>query len=169
MSISRRCLAVALMISLSAIGGSASATSKSRSGNHEEAATGYQVIKLHGKMTHFKSSRSAGKAVGVGDQVLITERLFRNGRKYGFSATMCTQVGGPVNPTPANPSTQLCTGVYSLRDGEVTWENTLATTRQGTPPPWKTAITGGTGAYANARGYILVDGTKHNYMVYLVR
>ncbi|MGV9560975.1 hypothetical protein [Streptomyces sp. NPDC003480] len=130
-------------------------------------ATRYDVIKLHGKLTHYKRSGSAGRATGVGDQVLISEKIFQNGREYGFSTVMCTQVTGPANPTPAHPATELCTGVYSLRNGQLTWQNTLVNTRPGTPPPWKTAITGGTGAYANARGYIDADGMKHNYTVYL--
>lgn len=167
MSISRRCLAVASMIVLSVIGGSTSASSRSRPQDHEEVATRYDVIKLHGKLTHYKRSGSAGRATGVGDQVLISEKIFQNGREYGFSTVMCTQVTGPANPTPAHPATELCTGVYSLRNGQLTWQNTLVNTRPGTPPPWKTAITGGTGAYANARGYIDADGMKHNYTVYL--
>ncbi|MED7828611.1 hypothetical protein [Streptomyces chiangmaiensis] len=129
----------------------------------------YEVIQLHGEMTGTKRLSKGDQATGVGNQVFITENLFRNGSKYGFSSTMCTQVGGPLNPTPKNPTTQLCSGVYSLDNGQVTWQNTLAVTRQGTPPPWKTAITGGTGAYTNARGYILVNGTKRDYTLYLVR
>ncbi|MDX3263376.1 hypothetical protein AB0N87_40320 [Streptomyces sp. NPDC093228] len=129
----------------------------------------YEVIRLHGDLTGTKRLNDGDPETGVGNKVLITEKLSRNGSKYGFSATMCTQAGGPLKPTPENPTTQLCSGVYNLDNGQVTWQNTLAVTREGVPAPWKTAITGGTGAYENARGYILVNGEKRDYTVYLVR
>ena len=176
MPISKWCLVAASMLALTAAGCPASASSSSQPrGNEKEGKRyeavqdTYEVIHLHGKMTHYKRLNNGDRATGVGSQVFITENLFRNGSKYGFSATSCTQVGGPLNPTAANPATQLCSGVFSHRNGQVTWQNTLPVSRQGTPPPWKTAITGGTGAYTHARGYILVNGTQRNYTVYLLR
>ncbi|MEV6026308.1 hypothetical protein [Streptomyces sp. NPDC052036] len=161
-------MAAAPVLALSNAGCHASASSSSQPQGNEGAGS-YEVIHLHGETTQNKRLDNGDHATGVGNQVLITEKLVRNGSKDGFSATRCTQVGGSLNPTPENPTTQLCSGVYSLGKGQVTWQNTLSVTRQGTPPPWKTAITGGTGAYENARGYVLVDGAKRDYTLYLVR
>ncbi|MGW9030748.1 hypothetical protein ACWGQ5_43150 [Streptomyces sp. NPDC055722] len=158
----------ASVLALTDIGCHASTSSISQPKSDKESGS-YDVIHLHGEMQKNKRLSNGDHTTGVGNQVLITENLMRDGRKSGFSAVMCTQVGGPLNPTQANPATQLCSGVYNLDKGQITWQNTLSVSRQGTPPPWKTAITGGTGEYTNARGYILVNGEKSDYTVYLVR
>ncbi|MDT0467267.1 hypothetical protein [Streptomyces gibsoniae] len=161
-------MAAAPVLGLSIAGCQASASPSSQSQGNEGGGS-YEVIHLHGETTQSKRIENGDHATGVGNQVLITEKLVRDGNKDGFSATRCTQVGGSLNPTPEKPNTQLCSGVYSLGNGQITWQNTLAVTSQGIPAPWKTAITGGTGTYANARGYVLVNGAARDYTVYLVR
>ncbi|MFD3440472.1 hypothetical protein ACFWU3_23535 [Streptomyces sp. NPDC058685] len=81
---------------------------------------------------------------GVGDQIIITANLFRNGVSYGTEGAVCTRVAA---------QTTLCTGTFSLPRGQVSWQH-LQTIPVGAPPSdFDLAITGGTGAYATARGH----------------
>ncbi|MGW1882548.1 hypothetical protein [Streptomyces sp. NPDC001970] len=81
---------------------------------------------------------------GIGDQIIITANLFRNGVSYGTEGAVCTRVAA---------GTTHCTGTFSLPRGQVTWQH-LHTVPTGAPPSdFEVAVTGGTGAYATARGY----------------
>jgi hypothetical protein len=75
----------------------------------------------------------------LGDQFILNDRLLAGGQQIGHDGGVCTVVdtAGELN----------CTVTFSLPDGTITSQFL------NTPPPQKTfAITGGTGAYHNARG-----------------
>jgi hypothetical protein len=51
---------------------------------------------------------------------------------------------------------QLCTWVFDLRGGSIATTGTVSSTRTG-PAPFDIAITGGTGDYTGAQGYVHVE------------
>lgn len=108
------------------------------------ARTRVQVISLTSTGTGTTMVDNGTPGPGVGDQIIITADLFRNGRSYGTEAAVCTRVA---------PATTHCTGTFSLPLGQVTWQH-LKTTPTGTPPSdFDVAVTGGTGVYRTARGH----------------
>ena len=78
-------------------------------------------------------------AIGLGDQVILSDLLLSNGQEVGRNAGVCTvtDVAGEM----------ICSVVYTFPDGQI------ATQFFNTPPPEKVfAIVGGTGRYQGARG-----------------
>src|SRR5829696_2490833 len=97
---------------------------------------------VHVRNTRAKSPR----ANAMGDQIVFTNRLGdTSGSVIGKLHVSCTTTVGARN---FSKSTLVCEGVAVLRDGALTLQ---ATTRPGIRTTTG-AVTGGTGAYANARG-----------------
>ena len=103
------------------------------------------------------TSTGAESATSQGDVVAFTTPLHapageRVGRLYW---TCITTVGART----FERSTNTCNGAFGLRDGTLTFQFNLTPTahRTGTITG---AITGGTGAYANARGVVLSESTE---------
>ncbi|MFJ3233995.1 hypothetical protein [Streptomyces sp. NPDC086787] len=90
----------------------------------------------------------------VGGQLFSTADLFRDGQPYGHEVTTC--VTSSVAPTT---HTTLCRGSYLLPDGEITWEHAQ---RGQEVFPYDVAITGGTGEYKKARGFVRIDRTEES-------
>ncbi|MGP3690642.1 hypothetical protein ACTVZO_39130 [Streptomyces sp. IBSNAI002] len=106
-----------------------------------------------------------GQPTGIGNQIINTADLLRDGQAYGTEATLCTQVS-------ATPGAELCSGSFRLPDGEVTWQH-LEPSHTTPPTDVDNAITGGTGAYSTVRGYAHITRTSiggpGEYTLYLVR
>ncbi|MCX4824722.1 hypothetical protein OG883_33675 [Streptomyces sp. NBC_01142] len=143
LSISKWGAVAATALSLATVAGPASASSDP-----------YPLDRGRDKYTEVISLTSTGTGTtvvdngtpgpGVGDQIIITANLYRRGLSYGTEGAVCTRVAA---------QTTHCTGTFSLPRGQVTWQH-LQTTPIGTPPSdFDLAVTGGTGAYATARGY----------------
>jgi hypothetical protein len=92
-------------------------------------------------------------AASPGDQLVFTARLHdASGRaRLGTLSATCLFPRATRNPEAA-PS--LCHGVYHLNDGDI-----LAGGLQ-TGNPTRLAVTGGTGAYAGARGTVTTTETR---------
>lgn len=78
-----------------------------------------------------------------GDQFGVYDKLTRNGKPYGIDAGACTAVNFPI----AN-----CTVTAKLPKGEVAVEGLINFNEKKNTLP----VTGGTGKYKNARGFIEV-------------
>jgi hypothetical protein len=97
--------------------------------------------------THIRNTKGAKRQSNLqGDVLAFTNRLADSSRKrVGKISVSCTTTTGARNFLN---STLTCVGVIALADGTLTLQaNTSPNSRTTTA-----AVTGGTGAYANARG-----------------
>ncbi|GGW65783.1 hypothetical protein [Streptomyces xantholiticus] len=143
-SISKWSVVAATALSLATLAGSASASHEPYPLDWGMDVKRKEVISLTSTGTGTTVVDNGTPGRGVGDQIIITANLFRGGVSYGTEGAVCTRVAA---------QTTHCTGTFSLPRGQVTWQH-LQTTPAGTPPSdFDLAITGGTGAYATARGH----------------
>jgi allene oxide cyclase len=145
-----RRLAVAVgAVAVLAVGGVAFAASSGAQ------APGPQTLVLKEKDGKFafvdEQPRSKRGRASLGDQLIVSNLLFDSANKrVGSLQAVCTTVkAGRDN------ATYLCQGVAHLNDGDLLLEARLQdqVTISG-------AITGGTGAYANARGTFTSQGEE---------
>jgi hypothetical protein len=102
-----------------------------------------------------------------GDQVIFATAVSRDGHSEGTTGGSCTV----TNINPDNTFTASCQATSQLRGGLLTTQ-ALVTFRTGLQPPFKLAITGGTGAYSGASGEVEVrqiTDTTEDYIVRLDR
>lgn len=163
LSLSKWGVVAATAVSLAAVATRAPAFHDPHSldGNRDGERT--KVIRLTSTGTGTTMIDNGAPGVGIGDQIIITANLFRNGAGYGTEAAVCTRVAA---------QTTLCTGTFSLPRGQVSWQH-HHTNPVGSPPSdFDIAVTGGTGAYATARGYAHIARTAESggaLTLYLVR
>ena len=104
---------------------------------------------------HIRNTRTKSpQANPQGDVIVFTHVLADEaGNKVGKLSAGCTTTTGARNFLK---STITCTGVLALRDGDLMVQSNVK------PGASKTvgAVTGGTGAYANARGVFVAEDTK---------
>lgn len=152
-SVSKWGVVAATAVSLAALGSSASAS-------HDPyplewgVGRGYtEAIRLTSTSTGTTMVDNGPSGPGIGDQIIFTANLFRNGAGYGTEGAQCTRVAA---------ATTLCSGTFSLPRGQVSWQH-LKTSPIGTPPSdFDIAVTGGTGAYATVRGYAHIARTAES-------
>ena len=89
----------------------------------------------------------------LGDSNVITEDVYRNGKKVGTSDLQCTIVRLDL---PKHFFAAQCFNTTVLPEGQISAQG-YVTSEQIEKIPFKQAITGGTGAYRNARGELTVD------------
>ncbi|MGW7365372.1 hypothetical protein ACWGI8_18500 [Streptomyces sp. NPDC054841] len=161
LSISKWGVVAATALSLATLAGSASASYAPMVRGGDVKPT--EVISLTSTGTGTTVVDNGTPGPGVGDQIILTANLFRRGVGYGTEGAVCTRVAA---------RTSLCTGTFSLPRGQVTWQH-VQTTPVGTPPSdFDIAVTGGTGAYATARGYghvARVSDGGGGFTLYLLR
>jgi hypothetical protein len=147
LSVSKWGVVAATVVSLAALAGSASASHDPYSLDRVIGRGHTEIIRLTSTSTGTTVVDNGTSGPGIGDQIIITANLFRNGAGYGTEGAVCTRVAA---------ETTLCSGTFSLPRGQVSWQH-LKTSPIGTPPSdFDIAITGGTGAYATVRGYARV-------------
>jgi hypothetical protein len=97
-----------------------------------------------------------GQAVKLGDQVFFTDDLVNDqGEMVGTRSGFCTRVRITPGDAP-DPHTHECQATYTLPpQGRITTRG-LANLPLAVGVPTRTAITGGTDGYANARGQVTV-------------
>jgi hypothetical protein len=124
----------------------------------ESAATGTLTFKELDKGSTFTHIRNTTEKLHnsnlPGDEIVFTSPVTDlSGTRIGKTHTACITTLGARNFLN---STIICTGVAALRDG------TLSVQLIGRPadPTLTGAVTGGTGAYANARGVVVSTETK---------
>jgi hypothetical protein len=102
--------------------------------------------------THIRNTKGAKQQSNLqGDVIAFTNPLAdSSGKRVGKSSISCTTTTGARNFLR---STLTCAGVMTLADGTLTLQaNTSPSSRTTTG-----AVTGGTGAYANARGVFVSE------------
>jgi hypothetical protein len=89
----------------------------------------------------------------LGDSNVITEDAYIAGKKVGTSDLTCTIVR--LDPVTHKFAGQ-CLNTTVLPDGQITAQG-VVTSDEIEQVPFRQSITGGTGAYKNARGQLTVD------------
>ena len=130
-------------------------TAVSLAGEEATAARTLTVKELDKGSTfvHIRNTKaSSPRANSMGDVIAFTNPLVdESGRRIGTASVSCITTAGARN---FMRSTLNCVGTLALRDGTLTVQASLRPTQRTTVG----AVTGGTGAYANARG-VLVSRT----------
>ncbi|MFG2357410.1 hypothetical protein [Streptomyces sp. NPDC048521] len=103
-----------------------------------------EIIHLVAKQTQAADLDLGKKGLSLGDERIVAEDLYRDGKKVGDHSVVCTY-------THLNPEELQCLGTYSLPEGLLTGQAIL---HLPAPSSVDLAITGGTGVYDTARGYI---------------
>jgi hypothetical protein len=93
----------------------------------------------------------------LGDQQVFSDDVYdhKGGTKIGTDGVVCTIVR--VTDASTGSGTAQCVATASLPDGQITIQGFVSFTGEALPAPFQNAITGGTGAYANARGQVTVE------------
>src|SRR3954454_3935993 len=99
-----------------------------------------------------------------GDQPVFATALSRDGRPEGVTRGSCTV----TSLNSDNTFTASCQATAQLRGGVLTTQ-ALVTFRSGLQPPFKLALTGGTGKYSRARGEAEVPQMTDPTEDYVVR
>jgi hypothetical protein len=131
-----------------------------RSSNFERDHS--KEFELVGKQTQYEEIDLGKKGVSLGDERVVAEDLYRDGEKVGDHSVVCTYV-------QVEPGLLQCLGTYSLPEGQLAGQALL---HLPAPQSVDLAITGGTGAYHNARGYITTvpaGTTERHFSVHLER
>jgi hypothetical protein len=102
----------------------------------------------------------------LGDELVFSESLSRNGRDVGTSGVVCTVTA--VEP-PYEVETFHCVGTLSLRNGQITLQGLIEVQGENDPGPFTVAITGGTGAYRGAGGEAVVRNVSDTTSIYKLR
>ena len=103
------------------------------------------------KQSEFLDLGSPGPSLG--DELVISERLFLRGRQVGESGVVCvvTQAIPPYDVLTFH-----CVATLSLRKGQITLQGLIEVQGEDDPGPFRVAITGGTGAFRCACGEAVV-------------
>lgn len=136
-------LAAALLIAVSTASAAWSATpSASDTGLRIHQHT--EIIQLVARQTHSETVDAGKKGLGPGDEIIIAEDLYRDGEKIGDHSVVCTYVR-------TKPGELQCLGTFDLPQGQITSQALLHLPAAATVD---IAITGGTGDYRSARGFV---------------
>ncbi|HWA65180.1 MAG TPA: hypothetical protein VG899_02270 [Mycobacteriales bacterium] len=108
------------------------------------------VIALVAHDNHDHDIDLGHKGFSVGDEDLSTAKLTMNGQAYGSIDGVCLATF-VTKPT----AHELCTQTLDLPNGSLVAVGTVTSSPQG-PAPFDWSITGGTGSYADASGFVHV-------------
>ncbi|MEV4511724.1 hypothetical protein AB0K00_22465 [Dactylosporangium sp. NPDC049525] len=122
-----------------------------------------KVVKYVARPVRREVFKNGDAEVNLGDRSVFTHDLFVDDEKVGFDGGVCTVVR-----LEDGASYILCNVTMQLPDGTIAFQTFLD--EKFPPPPFFTAITGGTGAYKGASGEMHIDPASpdtHFYTVYL--
>lgn len=108
------------------------------------------VVHLVAQPTQQSSLELDGPGPSQGDEIIISGDLLRDGQAVGTFGEVCTL----TRTTVTDEGDLLCEGSLTLPQGQITFQGRFTFTAAGPPVDITLAITGGTGAYRTARGYI---------------
>ncbi|MET8407600.1 hypothetical protein ABZV34_05720 [Streptomyces sp. NPDC005195] len=103
-----------------------------------------EIIQLVARQTRSETLDAGRKGLGPGDEIIIAEDLYRDGRKIGDHSVVCTYI-------QTEPGELQCLGTFVLPQGQITSQALLHLPAAATVD---IAITGGTGDYRSARGFV---------------
>ena len=139
--------------------------SASSSPSSDAATSGKaRVIKLTTERRQETQVDVGEKGFGPGDQIVLSDVLFRDGKRVGTAGVTCTVIF--ISSDQQTVQLQ-CVGTLSLPNGQITLQG-LPTISES----FFLAITGGTGAYRTAHGQAkvtTVSDTSDQYTLQLIR
>ncbi|MDT0467314.1 allene oxide cyclase barrel-like domain-containing protein [Streptomyces gibsoniae] len=118
----------------------ASASTGSAHSAHQQTET----LQLVAKQTQSQLIDVGKKGRSLGDELVIAEDLYQNGKKIGDHSVVCTYVH-------IGPDELQCLGTFSLPQGQITGQALL---HLPSTSAVDVAITGGSGAYSAVGGYV---------------
>ncbi|MFF4350015.1 hypothetical protein [Streptomyces sp. NPDC001530] len=121
-----------------------------------------ETFQLVGKQTSAGEVDLGERGVSVGDQRVVHEDLYRDGKKVGDHSAVCTF-------TQVNPAALQCLGTFALPEGQFAAQSLL---HLPAPPSVDVSITGGSGAYRTAQGFVRTvpaGETERHFTVHLQR
>ena len=126
-------------------------------------ANGGKVIKLVARPVRREVFKNGDADVNLGDRSVFTHDLYLDEERVGFDGGLCTvvRIDGAAYYIMCNVS-------MFLSDGTIAFQTFVEETFP--PPPFYAAVTGGTGAYKDARGEMHIDPASpdtHYYTIYL--
>ncbi|RFC78218.1 hypothetical protein [Streptomyces sp. AcE210] len=132
----------------------ASASTGSAQGAHQRA----EIIQLVAKQTQSQTVDTGHRGHSLGDELVIAEDLYQNGKKVGDHAVVCTYVH-------IGPDSLQCLGTFALPQGQITGQALLHLPSHSAVD---VAITGGSGSYNGAGGYVhtVPAGTTERHLTF---
>ncbi|WP_405876628.1 hypothetical protein OG762_46305 [Streptomyces sp. NBC_01136] len=103
-----------------------------------------EIIQLVARQTQTASLDLGKKGHSLGDELIVAEDLYRDGKKIGDHSVVCAYVH-------TSPDELQCLGTFALPQGQITGQALLHLPAASAVD---IAITGGTGAYGAAGGYV---------------
>jgi len=122
-----------------------------------------RVLKLVARPLRREVFKNGNGEVNLGDRSVFTHELFLDDERVGFDGGSCTVVR-----MADGENWILCNVSMNLPDGTIAFQTFVNEVFP--PPPFYTAITGGTGAYRGAHGEMHIDPASpdtHFYTIYL--
>jgi hypothetical protein len=122
-----------------------------------------KTIKLVARPRVREVFKNGPEEVNLGDRSVFTHELFLDDENVGFDGGVCHVVRKTDDEYYI-----LCNVSMMLPDGTITFQTFIQEVFP--PPPFYAAITGGSGAYAGARGEMHIDPASpdtHYYTIYL--
>jgi hypothetical protein len=148
-------LAVAgIVAAIVAVGGVTFASAHPAGSSHDHGVT---VVKVFALTVQSASLDLGDPGFSLGDQQVFADDLYdrKGGSKVGTDGVVCTIVR--VTDASTGSGTAQCVATAALADGQITAQGFISFTGGELPAPFQNAITGGTGAYATARGQLTVE------------
>ncbi|KMS86081.1 MULTISPECIES: allene oxide cyclase barrel-like domain-containing protein [Streptomyces] len=121
-----------------------------------------KTFELVGKQTSSGEVDLGEPGISVGDQRIVHEDLYRDGVKVGDHSSACTF-------TRVSPAALQCLGTFALPEGQFTAQSLL---HLPAPSSVDVGITGGSGAYSTAQGFVRTvpaGATERHFTVHLHR
>lgn len=130
------------------------ASAQSTSSSSKAAAT--QTIKLFALTVQQAEIDVGTPGFGLGDQFVFSDDLSaqKGSEKIGFDAGVCTIVRLDDH---GNTATNQCVATASLHEGQIAIQGLVTFAGEEGPGTFVLPITGGSGAYKNARGQVTVE------------
>ncbi|MFG3480238.1 hypothetical protein QRN89_34900 [Streptomyces chengbuensis] len=142
-----------------ALAGGASLT-PSASAGVPAAKQQVETFELVGKQTSAGEVDLGKPGISVGDERIVHEDLYRDGKKVGDHSAVCTF-------TQVSPAALQCLGTFALPEGQFAAQSLL---HLPAPSSVDVAITGGSGDFRTAQGFIRTvpaGETERHFTVHL--
>jgi hypothetical protein len=140
-----RCLSAAVCLA-AVLGGAPLASAATSTGGGPHDPSGTEILHVVARQTQSASLHlgTGTKGPSLGDEFVYAEDLYIHGKKVGEHGVVCSYIH-------INPDALQCLGTFALPQGQITGQALLKLPATATV---NIAITGGTGAYSTARGFV---------------